>query len=380
MSLGAIDFGHSRRRGFRAGGFSGPSSLTMDFPLLFTLLAITALGFVVLYSAVGTDAGLLIRQSTRVAIGFAAFLVFAQIPPRYLRMWTPWVYVVVLGLLIGVAVEGEIGKGAQRWLDLGIVRFQPSEFAKLAVPLMVAWLVHDRPLPPSFGQLVVMLIVVFIPAALIYEQPDLGTALLVVAAGGLGILLAGISVRAVTLVAIAGLALGPAIWPFLRDYQRARILTFLNPESDPLGTGYNIIQSKIAIGSGGLFGKGWLNGTQARLEFLPERSTDFIFAVMAEEFGLLGLALLLSLYLVVIGRGLYIAIGAQDTFTRLLAGTISLTFFVYVFVNAGMVSGLLPIVGVPLPLVSAGGTSMVTLMAGFGMLAAINGHRKLLAT
>jgi rod shape determining protein RodA len=380
MSLGTLDFGHSRRRGFRASGFSGAGALNMDFPLLLTLLAITALGFVVLYSAVGSDTGLLIRQSTRVAIGFAVFLIFAQIPPRFLKMWTPWIYVVVLGLLIGVAVEGEIGKGAQRWLDLGIVRFQPSEFAKLAVPLMVAWLVHDRPLPPSFGQLLVMLIVVFIPAALIYEQPDLGTALLVVSAGGLAILLAGISVRAVTLVGLAAMAAGPLIWPFLRDYQRARIITFLNPESDPLGTGYNIIQSKIAIGSGGLFGKGWLDGTQARLEFLPERSTDFIFAVMAEEFGLLGLALLLSLYLVLIGRGLYIAIGAQDTFTRLLAGTISLTFFVYVFVNAGMVSGLLPIVGVPLPLVSAGGTSMVTLMAGFGMLAAINGHRKLLAT
>ena len=225
-----------------------------------------------------------------------------------------------------------------------------------------------------------MLIVVFIPVGLIYEQPDLGTALLVVAAGGIAILLAGISVRAVALVSVAAIAAVPAIWPFLRDYQRARILTFLNPESDPLGSGYNIIQSKIAIGSGGLFGKGWLEGTQGQYEFLPERSTDFIFAVMAEEFGLLGLALLLSLYLLLIGRGLYIAIGAQDTFTRLLAGTISLTFFVYVFVNAGMVSGLLPIVGVPLPLVSAGGTSMVTLMAGFGMLAAINGHRKLLAT
>ena len=379
MSLGTLDFGGSRRRGFRASGFSA-GALNMDFPLLLTLLAIIAVGFVVLYSAGGTDTGLLIRQSMRVAIGFGVFLVFAQIPPRTLRMWTPWIYVAVLGLLIGVAVEGEIGKGAQRWLDLGIVRFQPSEFAKLAVPLMVAWLVHDRPLPPSFGQLLVMLIVVFIPAALIYEQPDLGTALLVVSAGGLAILLAGISVRAVMLVGLAAMAAGPAIWPFLRDYQRARILTFLNPESDPLGTGYNIIQSKIAIGSGGLFGKGWLNGTQARLEFLPERSTDFIFAVMAEEFGLLGLVLLLSLYLVLIGRGLYIAIGAQETFTRLLAGTISLTFFVYVFVNAGMVSGLLPIVGVPLPLVSAGGTSMVTLMAGFGILAAINGHRKLLAT
>jgi rod shape determining protein RodA len=385
MSLGTLDFGHSRRR-YRASGFSGVGALNMDFPLLLTLLAITAVGFVVLYSAVtvnvtvGADTGLLIRQSTRVAIGFAVFLIFAQIPPRFLRMWTPWIYVAVIGLLVGVAVEGEIGKGAQRWLDLGIVRFQPSEFAKLAVPLMVAWLVHDRPLPPSFGQLLVMLIVVFIPAGLIYEQPDLGTALLVVSAGGLAILLAGISVRAVTLVSLAAVAAGPLIWPFLRDYQRARVMTFLNPESDPLGTGYNIIQSKIAIGSGGLFGKGWLEGTQARLEFLPERSTDFIFAVMAEEFGLLGVGLLLSLYLVLIGRGLYIAIGAQDTFTRLLAGTISLTFFVYVFVNAGMVSGLMPIVGVPLPLVSAGGTSMVTLMAGFGMLAAINGHRKLLAT
>ena len=380
MSLGTLDFGRSRRRSFRASGFGAATGFTMDLPLLLTLLAITAVGFIVLYSAVGSDTGLLIRQGTRFAIAFAAFLVFAQIPPRYLRMWTPWLYIGVLALLIGVAVEGEIGQGAQRWLDLGIVRFQPSEFAKLTVPLMVAWLVHDRPLPPSFGQLVVMLIVVFIPAALIYEQPDLGTALLVLTAGGLAILLSGISVWAVALVGFAAMAAGPAIWPFLRDYQRARILTFLNPETDPLGTGYNIIQSKIAIGSGGLFGKGWLNGTQARLEFLPERSTDFIFAVMAEEFGLLGLALLISLYLVLVGRGLYIAIGAQDTFTRLLAGTLSLTFFVYVFVNAGMVSGLLPIVGVPLPLVSAGGTSMVTLMAGFGILAAINGHRKLLAT
>jgi rod shape determining protein RodA len=380
MSLGTLDFGHSRRRSFRASGFSDAGGFTMDLPLLLTLLAITGLGFVVLYSAVGPDTGVLIRQSTRFAVAFAAFLVFAQIPPRYLRMWAPWLYVGVVGLLIGVAVEGEIGKGAQRWLDLGFVRFQPSEFAKITVPLMVAWLAHDKPLPPSFGQLLLMLVVVLVPVAFIYEQPDLGTALLVLAAGGLTILLAGISVRAIALVGVASIAAGPLIWPFLHDYQRARVLTFLNPESDPLGTGYNIIQSKIAIGSGGLFGKGWLDGTQAHLEFLPERSTDFIFAVMAEEFGLMGLVLLLSLYLVLVGRGLYIASQAQDTFTRLVAGTISLTFFVYIFVNAGMVSGLLPIVGVPLPLVSAGGTSMVTLMAGFGMLAAINGHRKLLAT
>jgi rod shape determining protein RodA len=214
---------------------------------------------------------------------------------------------------------------------------------------------------------------------LIADQPDLGTALLVIAAGGITILLAGISVRVMFAFGALGLAAVPVVWAYMREYQRARVFTFLNPESDPLGTGYNIIQSKIAIGSGGLFGKGWLNGTQSHLEFLPERSTDFIFAVMAEEFGLLGLLLLLVLYLALVGRGLYIAAEAQDTFNRLLAGALSLTFFFYVFVNAGMVSGLLPIVGVPLPLISAGGTSMVTLMMGFGMLASIHGHRKLLA-
>jgi rod shape determining protein RodA len=276
-------------------------------------------------------------------------------------------------------VEGEIGKGAQRWLDLGFVRFQPSELLKLAAPMMVAWFMHDRRLPPTFLQVVTMTLIVLVPALLIVEQPDLGTAMLVLAAGGLTILLAGISFRVIIAVGLLGAAAVPLLWAYMRDYQRARVFTFLNPESDPLGTGYNTIQAKIAIGSGGLFGKGWLNGTQAHLEFLPERSTDFIFAVMGEEFGLLGLLLLIVLYIALVGRGLYIAVEAQDTFTRLLAGALSLTFFFYVFVNAGMVSGLLPIVGVPLPLVSAGGTSMVTIMAGFGMLAAIHGHRKLLA-
>jgi rod shape determining protein RodA len=377
MSLGSLDFGSLHRGSFRSAKRSG--GLIIDLPLLITMLAVTGIGFIVLYSAVGGDMGLLLRQGIRFAVAFAAFLLFAQIPPRYLRMWTPWLYLGVLGLLLGVMVEGEIGKGAQRWLDLGIVRFQPSEFAKLTVPLMVAWFLHERPLPPTLGQMCVMLVIVLVPAALIYEQPDLGTAVLVLAAGGLTILLAGISLRMIALVLALAAAATPAIWPFLHDYQRTRVLTFLNPETDPLGAGSNIIQSKIAIGSGHLFGKGWLNGTQAHLEFLPERSTDFIFAVMAEEFGLLGLVLLLTLYLVLVGRGLYIASQAQDTFTRLLAGSISLTLFFYVFVNAGMVSGLLPIVGVPLPLVSAGGTSMVTLMAGFGMLAAISGNRKLLA-
>jgi len=375
MSLASLEWGRSatggRKRGFR--GF------VVDMPLLLILFAIVGLGLVVLYSAVSAESGLLVRQAMRFAVGLGAFFVMAQIPPHYLRLFTPWMYFLGIGLLLFVAVEGQIGKGAQRWLDLGVVTFQPSELLKLAVPMMCAWFMHERRLPPTFPQLMVMALIVLTPALLIVEQPDLGTALLVIAGGGITILLAGISVRLMVVLGGLGLAALPVLWTFMHDYQKARVFTFLNPESDPLGTGYNIIQSKIAIGSGGLFGVGWLNGSQSDLGFLPERSTDFIFAVMAEEFGLLGVCLLLVLYLALVGRGLYIASQAQDTFSRLLAGALSLTFFVYVFVNAGMVSGLLPIVGVPLPLVSAGGTSMVTIMAGFGMLASIHGHRKLLA-
>ena len=374
MSLASLEWGGAagrRKRGF--GGF------VLDMPLLLLLFAIVGLGMVVLYSAVSAESGLLLRQALRFAVGVGAFFVVAQIPPHYLRIFTPWLYLLGVGLLLVVAVEGEIGKGAQRWLDLGVVRFQPSELLKLAVPMMCAWFMHERRLPPTFPQLMVMGLIVLTPAILIGEQPDLGTALLVTAAGGLTILLAGVSVRMMLVFGGLGLGTLPVLWSLMHDYQKARVFTFLNPETDPLGTGYNIIQSKIAIGSGGLFGKGWLMGSQAHLEFLPERSTDFIFAVMAEEFGLMGLCLLLVLYLALVGRGLYIAASAQDTFSRLLAGALSLTFFVYVFVNAGMVSGLLPIVGVPLPLVSAGGTSMVTIMTGFGMLASIHGHRKLLA-
>ncbi len=377
MSLGSIDWDRSR-----SGPLHGPPrfQFSCDTPLLVTLLLVIGLGFIVLYSALGADAGKLMRQGVRFAAAFGAFFVLAQIPPHYLRTWTPWFYTFVLGLLLLVMVNGEIGKGAQRWLNLGFVTMQPSEFMKLAVPMMVAWFMHDRSLPPRLSHLFVMAVIVLVPALMIERQPDLGTALLVVASGGLTILLAGLSVRILAVLGLIGVCAAPLHWVFaMSDYQKARVLTFLNPESDPLGAGYNGIQAKIAIGSGGLFGKGWLNGTQAHLEFLPERSTDFVFAVMAEEFGLLGLLLLLTLYLILVGRGLYIAAQAQDTFTRLLAGTLSLTFFVYVFVNTAMVCGLLPVVGVPLPLVSAGGTSMVTLMAGFGMLAAIGGHRKLLA-
>lgn len=377
MSLSSADLGT-----VRVGSFKGPSrlQLNVDVPLLITLVLITIFGFVVLYSALSEDLNALVRQGVRFGIAFGVFFVLSQIPPHYLRMWTPWAYLFVLFLLLLVMINGEIGKGAQRWLNLGFVTIQPSEMMKICVPMAVAWFMHERALPPRLGHLLVMSIFILVPALMIERQPDLGTALLVVTSGGLTILLAGLSFRIIAVLGGIAMCAAPLHWIFaMSDYQKRRVLTFLDPESDPLGAGYNAIQAKIAIGSGGLFGKGWFNGTQSHLEFLPERSTDFVFAVMAEEFGLLGLLLLLTLYLVLVGRGLYIAAEAQDTFTRLLAGSLSLTFFVYVFVNTAMVSGLLPVVGVPLPLVSAGGTSMVTLMAGFGILAAIGGHRKLLA-
>ena len=356
-----------------------PARIAVDYPLLLTILLVAGLGMIVLYSAAGESSSAVVRQSLRLGAGLVAFFALAQIPPRYLRLWTPWIFVSVLGMLLLVMVVGDVRGGARRWLDLGFIGLQPSEFMKLAVPMMVAWFLHDRSLPPKLPQLFVVVLIVAVPALLIAQQPDLGTAILVVAAGGLTILLAGISLRIIAGLSIAALVASPVLWMVMLDYQRARVLTFLNPWEDAQGAGYNIIQSQIAIGSGGTFGKGWLNGTQANLGYLPERSTDFIFAVMGEEFGLVGLVTLLLLYLVLVGRGLYIAAEAQDTFTRLLAGSLSLTFFFYVFVNAGMVSGILPVVGVPLPLVSAGGTSMVTLLAGFGILAAISRHRKLLA-
>jgi len=376
MLLSSSRFDAARRpwpRGF------GPSTIAVDYPLLLTLLLVAGFGLFVLYSAAGESLAAIGRQGIRLGVGLVAFFTLAQIPPRYLRLWTPWIFIGGLGLLLIVMVAGDIGGGAQRWLNLGFVSIQPSEFMKLSVPMMVAWFLHDRPLPPNLAQLFVVVLIVAVPALLIAEQPDLGTALLIVAAGGLTILLAGISLRLIAGFSIAALVASPIVWLYMLDYQRARVMTFINPWNDAQGAGYNIIQSQIAIGSGGTFGKGWLNGTQANLGFLPERSTDFIFAVMGEEFGLVGVVTLLLLYLVLVGRGLYIAAEAQDTFTRLLAGSLSLTFFFYVFVNAGMVSGILPVVGVPLPLVSAGGTSMLTLLAGFGMLAGISRHRKLLA-
>jgi rod shape determining protein RodA len=355
-------------------------TLHLDGQLLLALSAIAVLGLGILYSASGQNEALLWRQTMRFGLAMAAMIALAQVSPKYLRLWAPWVYAIGVLLLIIVALVGEASKGAQRWLDLGVIRFQPSELMKLAVPMMCAWLLHDRPLPPDLKVLTLMGLVIVVPVGLIAEQPDLGTALLIATSGIFVVLLAGLRARVIVAVLALVPVLGWVAWGFLHDYQQKRVLTFLDPESDPLGAGYHIIQSQIAIGSGGIFGKGWMNGSQAQLEFLPERSTDFIFAVVGEEFGLLGLLLLLALYLFVIARGLFMAIECQDTFARLMAGSISLTFFVYVFVNAGMVSGLVPVVGVPLPLVSFGGTSMVTLMAGFGILMSLHSHRKLVGS
>ena len=351
--------------------------LYLDGPLLGGLAAICGLGLVVLYSAVGQNMDLRIQQLIRLFVALIAMLIVAQLPPDLMRRWTPWGYLAGLVLLVLVLVTGEVGQGAQRWLNIGI-RFQPSEIMKLGVPMMAAWFLHDRHLPPKFVDLIVIGGLIIVPTILIARQPDLGTSLLIAMSGVLVIVLAGLSIRVMILLGLATIPGAYVLWQFMQDYQRQRVLTLLNPEADPVGAGYNIIQSKIAIGSGGMFGKGWTNGSQAQLEFLPERDTDFIFAVMGEELGLLGVLALLVLYLFVVGRGLYIAIQARDTFSRLLAGSISLTFFVYVFVNTAMVTGLVPVVGIPLPLVSFGGTSMVTLMAGFGILMSIHRHRKLL--
>jgi rod shape determining protein RodA len=350
----------------------------LDGPLLGALLMTSGLGLIVLYSAVSQNFDLWLQQCIRLLVALVGMVIIAQLPPDLMRRWTPWGYLFGLILLILVLAIGEASQGAQRWLDIGI-RFQPSEIMKLAVPMMAAWYLHGRQLPPRFTDLVIIATLIAVPTVLIAKQPDLGTSLLIAASGVLVIVLAGLPIRVMLLLGLSAIPGAYVLWNFMQDYQKQRVLTLLDPDSDPLGAGYNIIQSKIAIGSGGLFGKGWTNGSQAQLEFLPERDTDFIFAVMGEELGLLGVLSLLGLYLFIVARGLYIAIQARDTFSRLLAGSISLTFFVYVFVNTAMVTGLVPVVGVPLPLVSFGGTSMVTLMAGFGILMSIHNHRKLLS-
>ena len=349
----------------------------LDLTLLLGLLAISGTGLVVLYSAGQRDLDLVTGQAMRLGLGFAIMLALAQIPPHYFRFWSPWIYLTGILLLLAVMVAGDISKGARRWLDLGVLRFQPSEIMKLAVPMMMSWYFANKPLPPRLWHLLGGVSITGVPFLLIAKQPDLGTALVVGCAGAFVLFLAGLSwIILFGLVAVLGAAV-PLFWTFaMHDYQRQRVLTFLDPESDPLGAGYHIIQSKIAIGSGGIYGKGWLNGTQSHLDFLPEGSTDFIFAAFSEEFGLVGGCLLLTLYFFVIARCLYMATHTPDTYTRLLAGSLTLIFFVYAFVNSGMVSGLLPVVGLPLPLFSYGGTSLVTIMAGFGILMSVYSHRR----
>ena len=349
----------------------------LDLSLLGGVMVLCALGLVVLYSASNHSSEAVLGQAGRMGIGLVCMLGIAQVSPQRLARWAPALYGVGMLLLVLTALVGT-GRGAHRWLDLGPVRFQPSEIMKLATPMTVAWFLRDQLLPPRLPVVLIAVALVVLPGAFVAEQPDLGTAILVMAAGFLVLFFAGISWRYIGAATLAGLVLAPIGWYAMHDYQRQRVLTLLDPSRDPLGTGYHIIQATIAVGSGGLTGKGWLNGTQSHLEFLPERATDFIFAVLCEEFGLLGVLVLLAAYLLVLARGIQIALAAQDAFGRLVAASLIFIFFVYIFVNMGMVIGQLPVVGVPLPFISFGGTSIVTLMTGLGILMSIHTHRRMM--
>ncbi|MGH8355214.1 MAG: rod shape-determining protein RodA [Pseudomonas sp.] len=355
--------------------------LHIDGLLLLLLLVLAAGGLFVLYSASGKNWDLLIKQAASFGIGLLAMFLIAQFEPRFMARWVPLAYLLGVGLLIVVEVMGHTAMGATRWINIpGVIRFQPSEFMKIIMPATVAWYLAKRSLPPQLKHVAISLALIGVPFVLILKQPDLGTSMLILASGAFVLFVAGLRWRWIlgALAAVVPIAVG--MWFFvLREYQKQRVLTFLDPESDPLGTGWNIIQSKAAIGSGGVLGKGWLLGTQSHLDFLPESHTDFIIAVLGEEFGLVGICLLLVVYLLLIGRGLMITVQAQTLFGKLVAGSLTMTFFVYVFVNIGMVSGLLPVVGVPLPFISYGGTSLVTLLSGFGVLMAVHTHRKWIA-
>ena len=350
----------------------------LDIPIILLLEMICAYGLLILYSAVGQQTAPVVNQLIKIGVAFGLMIVMAQISPIFYLRIAPWLFVMGIVLLIAVLFVGTTVNGSQRWLRIpGVLNFQPSELMKLVIPMMLASYFHDRHLPPLRRHVFWACVMIFIPVLLIARQPDLGTSLLIGASGLLVLLLAGISWRYVFSAVLAGLMAAPALWYVMLDYQRTRVMILLDPERDPLGAGWNIIQSKTAIGSGGLFGKGLFQGTQSHLDFLPESQTDFIVAVLAEELGLVGVTLLLILYILLVGRGVVIAIQAQDTFGRLLVGTITFTFFVYVFVNIGMVSGILPVVGVPLPLVSHGGTAILTLFAGFGIIMSVHTHRRI---
>jgi len=353
--------------------------LHIDGWLLLGILMLLSASTLLVYSASGGDTAVVTRHLVRIGFALGLMVVFAQIPPNILYIFTPWLFLVGLLMLVAVILFGDMGKGAQRWLNLGPVRFQPSELMKLVLPMMVAWLFAHSTLPPSYRRLFVGTLFIVLTAGLIIVQPDLGTSLLIAMSGLFVLFFAGLPWRIILGSITAAVVSLPVLWHFMHDYQKQRVLTFLDPESDPLGSGYHIIQSKIAIGSGGIEGKGFLGSTQAHLEFLPESTTDFIFSVLAEEFGLIGVIILLFMYALVIARGFYIASQAQDNFTRLIASSLMMTLFVYVFVNIGMVSGLLPVVGLPLPLMSYGGSAMVTLMISFGILMSIHTHKKMLS-
>jgi rod shape determining protein RodA len=352
----------------------------LDAGILAPMLLLLGCGLMVLYSAAGENPDKVIDQLRNLAVAVAAMWIIALIPTQYLLQVAVPVYVVGVGLLIGVALFGEISHGAKRWLHIGVSRIQPSELMKIAMPLMLAWYFHRRESSLRLVDFLVAALILAVPVLLIAKQPDLGTALLIAASGFYVLFLAGLSWKFLLgLVAMVGASL-PLAWSIMHDYQRQRILTLLDPAQDPLGAGYHTIQSTIAIGSGGISGKGWLNGTQTHLDFLPERTTDFIFAVYGEEFGLVGNLILLGLYFALIARGMMIAYGAGNLFGRLVAGALTLTLFTYAFVNMGMVSGILPVVGVPLPMVSYGGTALVTILVSLGILMGIHSQKKLVQT
>lgn len=353
----------------------------IDLGLLLTLLVLCVAGLFILYSASEKSLFYVKRQAVIMFVGFLGMLVAAQFPVRFWERWAFLLYTIAVLSLMAVMLFGVEAKGATRWLDLGITRFQPSEITKIAVPMMVSAYLGKRYIPPTFKHVFVALVMVLVPVLAIVQQPDLGTAILVFASGFFVLFLAGLRKRYLIITALAAIAAVPALWIYvMRDYQKQRVLTLLSPEDDKFGAGWNIIQSTTAIGSGGLKGKGWTQGTQSQLNFLPESHTDFIIAVLAEEFGLLGVVVLSVLYLILIGQCMMIAVNAQSQFGRLIAGSISLTFFIYVFVNMCMVSGILPVVGVPLPLISYGGTAIVTLFFGFGILMAISSEPRQLRT
>ncbi|AEG32022.1 rod shape-determining protein RodA [Thiomicrospira cyclica] len=354
--------------------------LHLDGWLLFGLAILMTIGLMTIYSASGADIQVAKNHAIRMGIAIVLMIAFAQIPPAWLKIATPWFFFAGFIMLIAVLIAGDMGKGAQRWLDLGFVRFQPSEMMKIVLPMMIAWLFFSHDLRIHPFRFLLGILLTTLTAGMIFLQPDLGTSLLIAMSGLFVVFLAGLPWKLILGALAAILASAPIAWNFLHAYQQQRILTFLNPESDPLGSGYHIIQSKIAIGSGGIDGKGFLGSTQAHLEFLPESTTDFIFSVFAEEFGLIGVIGLLLVYLFILVRGLVIAYQAQERFTQLVAASFTLTFFVYILVNIGMVSGLFPVVGLPLPLMSYGGTSMVTLLISFGILMSIHTHKKLLST